>query len=329
MGVMDAILYRNYSWFGIGIGFRQARFWGHPLDRIGYLKIRLMDYLLNRIRYSPFRLGGAYYEIYLEQIQKFNAQYIYGYAQSVFQFSRYFYEKGADLSYLNLKAVILTGEMIFPHQIQIIRQVFSCKVTEEYGCTELGVIGFRCEHGTMHLMENLLTQNDNTSDHIIVSELYGRLFPFIRYETCDRGRIHNIPCPCGRKLVAFENISGRKDEFIRCPDGSLSDPYLLEYILNDMPRAYGKICQFRVIQKQMDRLEIYLVFESARGNLGTEKVREYILHAFFKHLSSQIKIGIYFVDALEREKSGKLRCFISEIEKSQPAKEECKASLFS
>jgi phenylacetate-CoA ligase len=231
----------------------------------------------------------------------------------VFQFSDYFYEKKKDLSYLRLKAVILTGEMVFPHQVAIIKTVFGCDVTEEYGCTEVGVMAFRCRHGNMHLMENLLIEESadmsDCSGNMLVSELYGSLFPFIRYQIGDRGHIdYNRECPCGRKLPVFEGISGRQDEFIRCSGGKMVDPYIMEYLLDEMPSDCGEVSRFRIIQKSQDHIDVFFV---AKGNL--ERIREYVGKEFSAKLSRNMKTEIHFVHLLERTAAGKCRCFISEI----------------
>jgi phenylacetate-CoA ligase len=316
MTVMDAILYRNYAWLGIDIGFRQARFWGHPLSRTGSFKTRMADSLLNRVRLSAFYLEEKNYRCYLAKIERFKSQYIYGYAQSVFQFAHYFHRKNRDLSYLNLKGVILTGEMIYPGQIEVIKKVFGCEVAEEYGCTELGVIAFRCGCGNMHLMENLLTESvydpsDKTQGNIIVSELYGELFPFIRYQIGDRGSISYRKCSCGRNLPILDNIAGRKDSFIKCPDGKLADPCVLSYILDAMPAEYGSISQYRIIQEQIDRLKVCLV---AKGD--KEKIEEYNRREFCKVLAENMETEVCFFASLPKNNSGKLACFVSKLEGS-------------
>lgn len=310
MAYIDAILYRNYSWYGIELGDRQARFWGHPLGRRGMLKTHALDALLNRIRLSPFDLQEESYLRYLRQIQAFRPAYIYGYAQTVFQFARYFHERGIELSSLRLKAVILTGEMVFPRQIATIREVFASPVTQEYGCTEVGLIGFGCPEGNIHLMENLLVQTvkagrtDGTGD-VVVSELYGQLFPFIGYQLGDRGIISASHCACGRGLRVLERLAGRKDDFIVCPDGRLIDPYLVEYAIGEMPRAFGTIDQFKIVQDSRDKLRVMLM-----GGAG-EVATGYLKERLARLLPQSMRIEVEVVRELPKEFSGKLRCFTS------------------
>jgi phenylacetate-CoA ligase len=312
MAMMDAILYRNYSWFGIDIGDKQARFWGVPVGLLGLLKTLCIDYVFNRRRFSAFSLSDENFHVYLKKIRKFRANYIYGYAQCIYQFAWFLYRNMIDVSELGLKAVILTGEMIFINQIELIRSVFRCAVTEEYGCTEVGVIGFRCEFGTMHLMENLyvevLNEDDNGVGDIVVTESYGRLFPFIRYRVGDRGKKGYKKCECGRNGAILEKLDGRKDDFIVCPNGTRVDPYLLEYIIDSCPKNFGSINQFRIQQKTIEMLDIILVADG-----DEDVIKAYVLKKIKHYLDPKMDINLRYTDLIERETSGKLRCFVSEL----------------
>jgi phenylacetate-CoA ligase len=214
---------------------------------------------------------------------------------------------------LNLKAVILTGEMVFPRQVEVIKSAFGSAVTEEYGCSEVGPIGFRCPNGNMHLMENLLVEqsDDPCSElpgELFVTELYGRLFPFIRYRLGDRGTIACRQCKCGRTLPLLDSLHGRADDLIRCPNGSLVDPVLIEYIIKDMPQRYGAIHQFRIVQRTLDSIHLSA---TAKGN--HDKIRSYISHKLSEKLPEQLLVNIQFLSTIMKEESGKLRCFKSEI----------------
>jgi len=239
---------------------------------------------------------------------------VYGYAQSIFQFCNYFLAQKVDLSCLKIKAVILTGEMVFPQQIEVIKQVFSCPVTQEYGCTELGLIGFGCREGTMHLMENLLVEtlpaeNGENSGEIVVSELYGKLFPFIRYRIGDRGRISSRVCSCGRGLQVLEQLAGRKDDFIKSSDGKLIDAYLVEYIINDMPAHFGKIHKFKIVQTEYVLLNIYLIADG-----DNDRISSYLTNKLKLIFSHDMRVDVFFKDILPIELSGKNKCFISRLD---------------
>ncbi|HJV36214.1 hypothetical protein [Geomonas sp.] len=309
---MDAILYRDYSWYGVDVGFRQARFWGLPPAGASRYTTQAIDLLLNRVRISPFELEEKKYLGFLETLQRFRPQYIYGYAQSIYQFCHYFHLRGIDLSGLGVGCVIVTSEMIFPSQLRVISEVLGCRTPQEYGCTEVGIIGFECPMGSMHLMENLLVETvpaeEGEGDNIVVSELNGRLFPFIRYQIGDRGAISDRRCGCGRELKVLEQLTGRKDDFIRCREGKLVDAYLVEYLVSGMPGRLGTVHQFKMVQTEMTSLRLMMV---ASGN--RDGIRGYLCGKLAEIVGPGMVIDLEFVPSIAREKSGKLRFFSCEI----------------
>ena len=47
-----AATWRGYRWAGVGIGCKQARFWGIPITPTGKIKMRLTDFIAHRKRFS-------------------------------------------------------------------------------------------------------------------------------------------------------------------------------------------------------------------------------------------------------------------------------------
>ncbi|MCL4492462.1 MAG: hypothetical protein M1510_11315 [Nitrospirae bacterium] len=315
--MMDAVMYRNYSWYDIEVGTPYARFWVRPLSRTGQIRTRGKDMLLNRITLSPHELYEEKYLRFLKQLDSFRPRYIYSYAQSIYQFSRYFYDMGQSLRYLNLDAVIVTSEMITAEQIGIIRMVFGCPVVIEYGCTEIGIIAMECPSGKMHIMsENLIVEflkdgkpaGPGESGDIIVTELYGRLFPFIRYRLGDRGSLSGRMCECGRGIPLMESIQGRVTDYIVCPSGRLVEPYSFEYIFKETSHFWDYIRQYRIVQKSRD----LLIIEWVPGSKTNRGLIPHLQTKIETSLEKGMQVVFKQVREIERDKSGKLRNFIRE-----------------
>lgn len=318
LSVMDAIMYRNYGWFGIDVGAKQGRYWGSPLGPYAKTKTHFKDYVLGRIRFSPFDISEKACFEFSQRLNRYKPVYVYGYSQTIYRFAYLISKANMDFGNLNLRAVIITGEMIYPQQLEIIEKVFKCPVINEYGCTELGIIAMQCEHKGMHLMaENLYIEfinNDRQADsgeegEIVLTELFTDFMPLIRYKIGDVGIKSNETCLCGRGLPLLKEIKGRSDDFILCSDGKQVDPIVFEYILQELPPSLGKIAQFRILQKTITSLEIEVCYEGI----------------FFSKMSSEIEIKLKSIlgqeftillirqKCLEAEASGKLRCFISKL----------------
>jgi len=124
---------------------------------------------------------------------------------------------------LPLKAVIGTGEYVYQHERDIIEQATGVTFVNEYGCTEVGLIGFECEEHNLHVMAaniylEVIKDGKNVIDEegdIHVTELHARSNPFIRYGLGDRGILCSERCSCGRALPIIKILSGRKRRL--CP----------------------------------------------------------------------------------------------------------------
>lgn len=98
-----------------------------------------------------------------------------------------------------------------------------------YAATETGGIAAECEqHRGMHLFEDLVISevvDDDyrpvpagvTGSRLLVTVLFSRTLPLIRYELTDRVRLATEQCPCGRPFRLLAEIEGRTDDLMDLP----------------------------------------------------------------------------------------------------------------
>lgn len=98
-----------------------------------------------------------------------------------------------------------------------------------YAATETGGIAAECEqHRGMHLFEDLVIPevvDDDyrpvpagvTGSRLLVTVLFSRTLPLIRYELTDRVRLASEECPCGRQFHLLAEIEGRTDDLMTLP----------------------------------------------------------------------------------------------------------------
>ena len=314
LALNDAIMYRCYDWYNIDIGDKQARFWGVPVTRKLRWKEQFKDFILNRIRISAFDISNTSCLKQYENIKKFKPVYFYGYTTAIYGFCLFMKENGISLDELNLKAVICTAEKMYPHHRDLFDEVFSCPVVDEYGSSENGIIAFQCEKGNMHMMsdhmciefvdENDQPVQDGESGRIVITDLSCYAMPLIRYDIGDIGRPSGKKCSCGINLPLMDVVEGRKEDFIRSKDGSLVHAAYLCYTLKD-----DTVHEFKMYQKAIDHLHVQIV-KSPSFNSNSERVLEKKLRTA---LGDDYKIVFEYMERIPREKSGKLRYFVSEI----------------
>ena len=318
LAINDAIMWRCYRWYGIDIGDRQVRFWGVPVTSKLRWKEQLKDFVLNRIRISAFDISKQSCLKQYRRIKKFKPAYFYGYTTAIYGFCSYMKELGIDLNELNLKAVICTAEKMYPHHRKLFNEVFDCPVVDEYGCAEHGIIAFQCRKGNMHVMADhlcveFLDENDHPvkpgeTGRVVITDLDSYAMPLIRYDIGDMGRPSEKQCSCGITLPLMEIVEGRKEDFIRTTDGKLVHAAYLCYTLKD-----DTVHEFKMYQKAIDKLHVQIV-KSPLFNNQSEKMLENKLRTA---LGGQVNISFEYLDRIPREKSGKLRYFVSEIHPSQ------------
>jgi len=306
-------MFRCYGWYSIDIGDRQIRFWGVPISTLPRYREKLKDLVLNRIRISAFDISKSSCFSHYERIKRFKPAYFYGYTTAIYGFALYAKELGIDLNELGLKAVICTAEKMYPHHVDLFKDVFTCPVVDEYGSSENGIIAFQCREGNMHMMSDHMAiefVNDRgdpvTSGElgrILITDLVSYEMPLIRYDIGDMGRFSEKKCSCGINLPLMEIVEGRKEDFIRTPQGTLIHAAYLCYTLKD-----DAVQEFKMYQKGINKFLVQIV-KSSSFNSSTEKQ---LAHRLRSVLGDGVTFDFEYLDRIPREASGKLRYFVSE-----------------
>ena len=118
---------------------------------------------------------------------------------------------------LPCRKLISVAEVLTPLDRDIIEQHFQQTVHQFYTSTE-GEIAATCEHGTLHLNEEIMViqkewiDEEQTMFHPIISDFKRTTQPMVRYRQNDILVVQNDPCPCGDARQAISEIIGRQDD---------------------------------------------------------------------------------------------------------------------
>jgi phenylacetate-CoA ligase len=313
-GYGRAVMFRCYKQHGIDIGHKQARFWGVPISPKDIFIEKCKDMIVNRIRLSAFEIHDQSLQTFTDKLIAFQPRYFYGYPSVLHKYATWLHEKKIDLSNLKLNAIITTGEVLYLFQKDIIQKVFGCRVVNEYGSTEVGIIAFECVKGNMHInsdhifLESVKDKKTAAVGELIVTELNNQYNPLIRFKIGDRGCISKNTCNCGINFPIISSLAGRDSTFIITPEGKYINDAILEYTF-----AQG-IQRFRAVQNSKDTLDIKIV----KTKDLSERVMDEYKKKLVKSLSDSMHIKYEFVPEIKPEKSGKLRYFISNIMEVSP-----------
>lgn len=311
-----AIIKNRFDWHDL-YGKKQARFYGIPSNWIPKLKERTKDFFSNRYRFNVFDLSDTAFENWLSTFSKTDFAYLNGYTTVIVAFANYLNSKNLILKDVcpSLKACVVTSEMCTEEDKTAMNKAFDIPIINEYGASELDLIAFQNTKNqwiinTESLFVEIIDANDKPlpygkTGRIIVTSLYNKAQPFIRYDLGDIGVIRKIDS----KTIVLDKLEGRKEDLIHLPSGKIAPGLTFYYITKSVIKDTGAIKEIKVLQTAIDTFKIQY---SANQELSLMQ-QNAIKDALYEYLEPNLNISFHKFEQLERSKSGKLKQFTSLI----------------
>jgi phenylacetate-coenzyme A ligase PaaK-like adenylate-forming protein len=214
---------------------------------------------------------------------------------------------------LSLKGLTTSSETLSPALRDRLERAFGVPVWNWYATTE-GVWGHECEAGSMHLFDDMCIVENVDEDgrplpdgemgaRILVTRLFNRVQPLIRFEVTDLIAADPEPCPCGRSLMRLRSLEGRAEDVLRL-SGVLVHPMQFAIVTAD-----PDVREFQVVQEG-DRLRLRVALRN--GAAGAEERLGQSLRGRLAELGiAHPDVCVERVDQLERTPGGKLQVVVA------------------
>lgn len=257
-----AAVYRSLKIFNIDIGEPYAYFFGQHWS--GKLKVRMKDFVFNRVRVNAFDLNLENTPYYYHKLKRRKVTHFIGYPNTITEFLVNCKHLNLDLSVLPLKLIVTTAETLTDENKKLIESIAKVPCADQYGCAEAGIIACAGVEGYMHLtMENVWFRTD-MNGNIYVTDLFLRSCPLINYEIGDKsgGIVENHP-ELKQKHFVIKNILGRTQEDIILSNGKIINSHIPNYIFKNVGDDWG-IVKFRFyFLKNSNKVRLYIKVLSA------------------------------------------------------------------
>jgi len=307
----------RFGWFGIDFNQSlQARFYGIPLDFIGNRKERLKDFLSHRYRFPIFDLSDKVLEDVLRQFGRKRFNYINGYTSSIVLFAKFLQRKKIVLTSVcpTLKCCVVTSEMLFENDKILLETQFGVPVVNEYGASELDLIAFQnpqdeWQVNSETLYVEILDEHNNVlpngeEGRVVITSLYNKAHPFIRYDIGDIGILDEQSTA---KKPLLKKLIGRTNDVALLPSGKKSPGLTFYYVTKSIIEDDGNVKEFVIKQTKIDTFDIEYVSEKALTLAQIQAIEK----AITTYLESGLTFNFLRRETLERSKSGKLKQFVS------------------
>src|SRR5690606_14798414 len=279
-------------------------------------KEKARSFLLERMIYlDTMNLNSDSMGAFVNRWREFKPDMIFGHAHSIFIFAQYLIKN--HISDLRPQGIVATSMMLLDNERHTIERAFSAKVTNRYGCEEVGLIGVECEKhsgmhiNTSHIILEVLDENDmpvaeGQPGKLVLTDLNNYGMPLIRYRVEDVGVVSGRQCSCGRTTPMLERLEGRVADFLKKPDGSqVAGVSLVERTLTKVPG----IEQMQLIQDDLYEIKINRV----KGPEYTPDTDPELLREFREIFDEEVKLTIQDVNRIPQESSGKYRFSICRV----------------
>jgi phenylacetate-CoA ligase len=311
-----ALKVRNLMWTGWKIGEWDFRLWGSAFDvRPADIVREKIALHIKRIKvYPAFEISQKLIKKFISDIIRHRPTIIQGYNMPLVVVAKYILKHKITLGY-KPRGVINCAETLFDPQRRLMEEAYGCKVFNRYGGRELSDVCHECQHGNMHINDDLVyveivDDNGNLVEpgklgHILLTGLENFGMPFIRYKVEDMGILDdkNKQCPCGRPLRIMRSVIGRSQDILRLKDGKYLAGEFFPHLFKDF-----NIKKFQVIQEKVDEFRIKVVKDTG---LSQEDIL--YLENKIKEYTENSSVIFDFVEDIENSASGKFRFTISKI----------------
>lgn len=312
----DTIHFAGRAGFEIGSRLLYLKIWP-PEKRRSAVHYRVQ----NVVPVDVSRLSDEACASIVAELRKGGATFgIIGYASALEMLAQYMERKGTSEIKGGVTSIIAISESLNEHTREILGRVLCSPVVSRYSNLENGIIaqqdpydlGRYVVNNASYTVEVLRLGSDEAASpgeagRIVITDLFNRAMPLIRYDTGDVGVLSAADETGGAQRLA--RVEGRKMDLLYNTRGELISSLI---VYRNMWK-YTEILQYQLVQK--DR-KSYRFRINVNGVFGAEAQ---LVREFKEFLGKDADFRVEYVSGVPLLASGKRRMIVNEHLQTQAA----------
>jgi phenylacetate-CoA ligase len=297
---------RIRNWHGVTKDTRYGILGGQMLVPFSQNKppFWVKNFSMNQLYMSSYHISKDSVAAYLEAINSFGVEYLFGYASSLYSIALLGLKQ--NLNFPVLRVAISNAEPLFDYQIEMISKAFRCPVVNTYGMSELVAAGCSSpeSNGLLELWPEVGIIENNLSTEegrFICTGILNQDMGLVRYNLGDNGKLIH---PAAGKLDYYniQEIFGRNDDLVITREGRR---------IGRLDTVFKKdlgILEAQIVQEDYERFTLNLVPDATYQENTTQIIVESL-----KERVGEVQVEVVLMDKIPRSKMGKFRAVISRV----------------
>jgi len=250
----------------------------------------------------------------VDQLNAFQPEILIAYAETIHALA--LRQMSGQLA-IQPQMVCASSEVFTAQARDRVRRAWGAEPFNAYAATETALIAADCDHHQMHLAEDLViaeaVDRDNRpvppgvyGDKLLVTVLFDRTVPLIRYELSDQVALADAGamCACGKPFAVLAGIRGRVEDTMRMPGAEGEAVAIKPDVFHDVMEP-APIDGWQVTQESQDSLTLSIV--GPQSGYDEQVIAEALRKRLVEQGAIAPHVRIQIVDQLQQSATGKTR----------------------
>ena len=308
----EALYNKMYGLTGWRPGVYRVGLWGSYTEFGMASQTGARSRLLCKWVIGTFAPTAEQFRLFYDEVLARRGCAVFGYASLIAEACRVLEADGLSVPPGHVRCCFTGAETLLPAMRQQIERVLGCQVFDGYSSRESEHIAMECRARTRHvnpryILEAVRFDSDEPCapgevGRLLVTDLFNRVTPHLRYEIGDAGSVAWRECSCGLKGQTLPELQGRLADIIHLPDGRRISTLYFAGLMQER----DEITEYQLVRRGDS--EFVLRYTGEKLSPSVEQGLRELVQA----LMGQIEFEFAQVTEIKRTAGGKWRSYIDE-----------------